>query len=154
MPMPSATSSMKRAIIVAAMCGITLAILWLTKGTGLLLTAGCGVWLVGREWLAMRKLQRHPDVKVGNAEEPPSSQRWLSFHRGWIAAVVFTSTWLIVASPLISRNMIRYGQPFYNVNSWLLFVDEFEDPVALAESQTTGEAAAAYLETHPWTSIV
>jgi len=43
---------------------------------------------------------------------------------------------------------VRYGSPFYNVNSWLLFVDEYSDPVAFTESSTIGEAATEYLASH------
>jgi len=46
------------------------------------------------------------------------------------------------------RNVVRYGSPFYNVNSWLLFVDEYSDPVAFTESSTIGEAATEYLASH------
>jgi hypothetical protein len=53
-----------------------------------------------------------------------------------------------VGAPLLARNVVRYGTPFYNVNNWLLFADEYRDPVELAAERTLAEAARDYLRTH------
>ena len=60
----------------------------------------------------------------------------------------------MTASPLLVRNQIRFGSATYNVNSYLLWADAFESPVALAERMTLPEARAAYLATHSVTDLL
>ena len=100
-------------------------LVYLTKGTGLLLFAGAGL-----AFLVM--------------SVTPSSQR-----RHWLAALAsFTLAFVVVASPLLVRNAIRFGSPTYNINSYLLWVDTYESPNDMAEKMTLQGARATYLATH------
>jgi hypothetical protein len=56
--------------------------------------------------------------------------------------------WILITSPLLVRNVRRYGGPLFNVNSYLLFVDEYQDPVRLHEETTLANAAKRYFERH------
>ena len=112
-----------------AALGALLALLWLTKATGLLLTAIAAAWLV---WRMVRER---------------FSRQWL------LAAVCFGLVWCVVASPLLVRNVRRFGSPFYNVNSKLLFADEYSDAV-LESPLPTHVLAAEYWRTHSIAEIV
>jgi hypothetical protein len=61
---------------------------------------------------------------------------------------------VIVAAPLLVRNSIRFGSPTYNVNSYLLWVDTYESPNALAEKMTLSEARTAYLQSHSVADLI
>jgi hypothetical protein len=66
-----------------------------------------------------------------------------------LGGVLTLAAFLVVSSPLLVRNVRRFGQPFYNVNSLLLFADRYEDFDDLIEAgATTSEAARQYLATH------
>lgn len=111
-----------------ACAGAALGLAWLTKGTGLLLLGGTVLWMfvIGvRDWRSSRSAGRMA-----------------------VSVLVLVLAWSAVASPLLVRNVRRYGTPFYNVNSWLLFVDEYEDPVRLASEKSVGEAAREYVQSH------
>lgn len=60
----------------------------------------------------------------------------------------------IVAAPLLVRNSLRFGSPTYNVNSYLLWVDTYESPNALAGRMTLAEARAAYLQSHSVADLI
>jgi hypothetical protein len=153
--------------------GVLLSLVWLTKGTGLLLTAGFVVWMALRGRLqsvpsplggegGQRPDEGEVDARVGmpkmippapspalRAPSPPGGEGTERRGKDLLRELlVFGAVWVAVASPLLVRNVTRYGSPFYNVNSWLLFVDEYSDPVALSEASTMGEAATAYLASH------
>ena len=68
--------------------------------------------------------------------------------------MTYSVVFLIVASPLLVRNAIRFGSPTYNVNSYLLWVDAYESPNALAEQMTLKEARSAYLASHTITDML
>jgi hypothetical protein len=118
----------------AAVVGGLLALGWLTKGTGLLLLAGYVVWLLS---LCLKRGTTGLDQKIR-----PAWRTVAGF------AVVLLVAWTVTASPLLARNSQRFGSLFYNVNSWLMFVDEYSDPTALADQYSISEAAQGYLETH------
>ena len=129
--------------------GVLAALLWLAKGTGLLLTAGIAVWI------AIRRLKCvSSGVRSGGAGQ--------GCQVVVLELLVFAVAWVAVASPLLVRNHVRYGSPFYNVNSWLLFEDEYADPVTLSEASTIGAAAQVFLAEHSpsdilyreWTGLV
>lgn len=132
------TASTIRDDLLTAWVAILFALIWLTKGTGLLLTVGFVSWLL------LKALRIVPSPLGGERT------RWKTARQ----LAVFIAAWAAVASPLLVRNLARYGSPFHNVNSWLLFVDEYSNPVALSESQSIGGAAADYLETHSLLDIV
>ena len=123
----------------AAVSAVAVALAWLTKGTGLLLAAGCGLWLL-----------------VGSLRAESGDIRWSERGR-WVHGVrvlaVFAVVWVVVASPLLTRNVLRFRHPFHNVNTWLLFVDEYQDPDQLSQSMTVAEAAAAYVGSHTWAEM-
>ena len=132
------TASPMRDDLVTAWVASLFALIWLTKGTGLLLTVGFVAWLL------LKALHMVPSTPSGEGTQ-------------WNVArqlAVFVAVWAAVASPLLVRNLVRYGSPFHNVNSWLLFVDEYSNPVALSKTQTIGEAAADYQKTHSLLDIV
>ena len=123
--------------------GVLLSLVWLTKGTGLLLTVGFVLWL------ALRMRLRDATSLALRAASPQGGEATGGRAKTLLAELLlFGAVWVTVASPLLVRNVVRYGSPFHNVNSWLLFVDEYSDPVDLSESSSTGEAARAYLAAH------
>jgi hypothetical protein len=129
--------------------GSLLALSWLTKGTGLVFTAGYVVWLLSvRISCSLKSFTQQNNDHTEASELKP---KWSSV---CLFALVMLVGWLIVASPLLARNAQRYGSLFYNVNSWLMFVDEYSDPVELANASSIGEAAGAYLDAHSITQIV
>jgi hypothetical protein len=124
-----ASGGSKRAAAVGVLFGLT----YLTKATGLLLLGGFVVDRLISFW-------RGRAVGAGG------------FGGFQFAAVRNVAIVLIaagvVAAPLLVRNVQRYGSPFFNVNSHLLFLDEFVDPVPLVEEHTLGEVAREYFATH------
>jgi len=126
----------------AALAGGLLGLLYLTKGTGLLLFGGYILWLVAaRFW----SVPTSPDA-VGRRQ----SRRYFLLRIG-LVSVAF----LLVSSPLLVRNVRRYDSPFYNINSLLLFADRYEDiDQYLGEGTTTREAARQFLEHHSVVDIV
>ena len=131
----------------AMIAGALLAMLWLSKGTGLLFTAAFGVWM-------LVTLPFH----AASSESPKSViGKWQDRTRVWrnlrLLCVVVV-TWIVVASPLLTRNQVRFGEPFYNVNSWLMFTDTYVDPVVLSERQSLDETAAEYFATHSVADLV
>lgn len=107
------------------LAGSLLGLAWLTKGTALPVLVATLVWLA----VAARRGGR------------------------WIAGPLLLAGFLVVASPLIARNVFVWGSPFYNVNSWLMFEDSFSDPVKLAEEKSLSVAAQAYWQSHSVMSI-
>ena len=123
----------------AGFSAVALATAWLTKGTGLLLTLGCVLWL----WVCLPR-DDSGDSKLNGL------RRW---PRRTLLVGCFGVIWMVVASPLLTRNALRFHHPLHNVNTWLLFVDEYQDPVELSQAMTVSEAAVAYLGTHTWSEI-
>lgn len=118
-----ATLSTWRSLLTGSMVGLA----WLTKGTGLLLL---GAVLICQFLEAI--LDR--------------SRRAAHIRSACLVALAF----VVTASPLLTRNVIRFGSPTYNVNSYLLWVDAYESPHDLAERMTLREARDRYLASHPW----
>lgn len=116
-----------RSLLLGGLIGLA----WLTKGTGLLLLAAVMISQLGL-WFADATARR---------------QRFLG-----LAAVLLA--FVIVAAPLLVRNSLRFGSPTYNVNSYLLWVDTYESPNALAERMTLAEARAAYLQSHSVADLI
>ncbi len=112
---------------------------WLTKGTGLLFLGGTLLWFWLARWFAQRSAPPQSPAPQSPAPQGPSPLRW---------TLCFVVGWGLCASPLLVRNVREFGSPFHNVNSWLLFVDEFVDPTALSEQRSLGEQAREYARTH------
>lgn len=115
---------------------------WLTKGTGLLFLGGTLLWFWLWRWFGRRPVQPQSEVPASS----PSTASKTALTLRW--TVCFVVGWGVCASPLLVRNVREFGSPFHNVNSWLLFVDEFVDPTALSEQRTLGEQAREYVRTH------
>ncbi|WP_010585168.1 hypothetical protein [Schlesneria paludicola] len=105
--------------------GLSLGLGWLTKGTALPLLPLTACWLGFREFNTTRRALF-----------------------GLIATLVFGCGWLASAHPLLIRNVRAFHSPFHNVNSWLLFVDAFEDPVELSQNRRLGDLAQDYVRSH------
>ena len=116
--LPSLRKSVRLAAVTGALCGL----LWLTKGTGLLITVATIAALL----IVHRRAPR----------------------RGFAVVMLLATTFLLVGSPLIVRNLQRFGEPFYNVNTFLLFTERFEDLEPLVESgRSSREIGMEYLST-------
>lgn len=146
----------------AALLGALLGLAYLCKGTGLLFLIGATVWL----WFAARpggrsqaagplQQQQEHATRSTQAESAEITPRWQHFwnHNG-LAVLWLLLSWGVICSPLLARNVLRYGAPTYNVNSWLLFQDTFVDPEPLAAAMPLREAAWHYLQTHTSIEII
>lgn len=120
--------------------GALLGLAWLSKATGLLLLIGYVIWGLLEFWRQRRKSR--------NADERASSKPWA------VALACLLGAFLLVGSPLLVRNVRRFGNPFYNVNSLLLFADHYKQfDAMLASHTTTSEAAREYFVTHSVASM-
>lgn len=112
-----------RLFLVASGMGIGLGAAWLAKGTALILVPVTLLWLIVPGTVSLRR-------------------------GGWAfrfcTAAVFLFGLAVVTSPLLARNIQRFGSATHNVNSWLMFVDRYEDPAVLSESHSLGELARRY----------
>ncbi|MBL8849675.1 MAG: hypothetical protein JNG89_08320 [Planctomycetaceae bacterium] len=137
---PGAADTRQRALspLRCAAGGALLGLAWLTKGTGLPLFAGYMLWL-----MIVSLWPTHRRTEDGQAVDAP--RIGIRVARPILALIAF----LAIASPLIARNMVRFGNPFHNLNSLLLFADRYEElDGMLARQTTTGDAARNYLATH------
>lgn len=128
--------------------GTLLGLAWLTKGTGLILAIGLAVWIVLR---ALRRRRRKPSLGADQESASPdiAIDRRRTIQSCAKSALFVAAVWFVVASPLWVRNVRKYGSPTYNVNTFLMFVDEYEDPVELARRKSAVFAAARdYLGLH------
>ena len=115
----------------SAWLGVLLGLAYLTKGTGLLLFVGAV-------------------LAYGVIAIWSGSTRRTTI----VSACVLILAFLVAASPLLVRNQMRFGSPTYNVNSYLLWVDTYESPNAMADRMTLPEARSAYLATHSATELI
>ena len=137
---PRATS---RTALWYAGVGVLLGLAWLSKATGLLLLIGYLIWMVLEFGLHRRRNHTASDTRK------TSSRRWA------VGLACLVCAFLLVGSPLLVRNLRRFGNPFHNVNSLLLFADTYEDLDTMIESDTTTSAATGeFLATHSVTEIV
>jgi hypothetical protein len=124
------------------LAGVLLGLLYLTKGTGLLLWAGYVLWLLFA-WL----WPAEDATMIGGRA---ARLRTLVLRTG-----IVTAAFLLVSSPLLVRNLRRYDSPFYNINSLLLFADQYDDiNQFLADGTTTREAARQFFANHTASDIV
>lgn len=118
--------------------GGLLGLAWLTKGTGLVLFATYLLWIVAASGV-WRKQAVVRDV-IG---------RWRALRLTALRIICAAAAFALVGLPLLARNVNRFGSPFHNINSLLLFADRYED---LAEMQqrrlSVGEAAREYVDRH------
>ncbi len=122
-----------------AATGALLGLAWLTKGTGLLLLGGYLIWLIAASLRATSADGLRTETSRG------SSRVWRGLRRTAVVLMAFA----VIASPLLVRNIRRFGSPFHNVNSLLLFADRYEDlDPMLQAGVTTGDAARQWIATH------
>lgn len=114
-----------------AVIGGLLGLAWLTKATALLLLPITAVWL----FFEVRRRQQ-------------------SWGRAVFSGVLLMAAFVVVASPLLIRNGVRFGNPVFNVNSSLLFADHYADPEAVWGGESTRTLALRYWETHSLGEIV
>ena len=115
----------------SVLAGLALGLGWLTKGTALPLMPLTACWIVFQKQNGSRRIS-HAFMVMG----------------------LLIGGWIVSTHPLLVRNVRAFGSPFHNVNSWLLFVDAFEDPVALSQAQPLGSAAREYLRAHSVSDMV
>ncbi len=118
--------------------GALLGLNYLTKGTGIVLLGCVLIWFCWEGLLALI-----------------TSARRAVFLAALRAGVLTLLAFLLVSSPLIVRNIKRFGQPFYNINTYLLFADQYEGfRELLARGEPVGQVAREYLETHSAADLV
>lgn len=127
-------------------CGIgggLMGLAWLTKGTGLVLLAGYLLWIaLGLLWAPRTAVQS----LAASPQEPRADRR---LPRAILSVVCAVAAFLAVGAPLIARNAQRFGNPFHNLNSLLLFADRYEDlPGMVDRGLSTGSAAREFLASH------
>ncbi|MFP6621630.1 MAG: hypothetical protein VB877_19955 [Pirellulaceae bacterium] len=126
------SSSPRNALVVGAL----LALAFLTKGTGPLFLVITLAWVTG--------------CHLYHQSVTDQQRRLLP----WRRLVLILAAWIVVASPLLTRNVRRFGNPIYNANSYFLFLDEFEDLRQVADRMSVKEAAQDYLSTHSVADIL
>jgi hypothetical protein len=132
----SSTQAVSPARVLLA--SVLLGLMYLTKATGLLFFA---VLIV---WLAFRKRA----VNNNDSHAPGRSRKLFLL-------AVAVAAFFVVASPLIERNLRRFGDPFHNINSLLLFADNYDEFESMLSTHiTTGEAAQQYFSSHNLSQIV
>ena len=143
--LPDSQAETRRSLIQAATAGGLLGLAWLTKGTGLVLLGGYLLWLIAAWMISERRARAESDRPRG------MTPVWRGL--GQIACV--TLAFVIVAGPLLIRNVRRFDSPFHNINSLLLFADQYEDLEPMLQSGvTTGQAARNWLATHDAGDII
>ena len=110
--------------------GTLLGLAFLTKGTGPLFLLITLLWILTCHFYGRR--------------QQPS----LTAPFPWKPLAMILLAWVLIASPLLTRNLRMFGNPIYNDNSYFLFLDQFEDLPQLAQRITVGEAAEQYLAEH------
>lgn len=118
--------------------GALLGLNYLTKGTGVVLIGCVMIWFA---WECLSALL--------------SAHRRTGFLGVLRAGVLTLIAFLLVSSPLIARNVKRYGQPFYNINTYLLFADQYEGfEELLAQGDPVGQVAREYFTSHTAAELV
>jgi len=137
--------------------GLVLGLVWLTKGTALLLLLGLVIWFCSYAVNWRRLFSRFKRSSTNAAAVPDTTQTdtttvSLKTILGSLALVI--ASFALIASPLLVRNARVYGSPTFNANSYLMFEDEFTEPHALAKQGSLKDAARKYLQTHSLSEIV
>ena len=116
--------------------GVLLGLAFLTKGTGPLFLFITLLWIVACHFYSR------------------SQQQSLAIPFPWKPLALILVAWLMVASPLLTRNIRMFGNPIYNANSYFLFLDQFEDLTDVSSRMTVGEAAQQYIAEHSITDML
>lgn len=118
--------------------GALLGLCFLTKGTGVVLLGCVVVWVVVEGAL-----------KFFNSNFKTACQQAIP------KILLLAMSFMLVASPLLVRNLRRFGQPFYNVNSYLLFADKYEEFEVLQDrGEPVNVVAREYLASHTFGDLI
>jgi hypothetical protein len=143
---PRSASGPPRMILRSILAAAYLGLMYLTKATGLLFFAVFMFWLIWQSW--PRRSADEPASSRSAEPFLPPGEPW-QLRRLAIVLLCSVAAFLAVAHPLIIRNVRRFGNPFHNDNSLLLFADRFEEfDQMLAARTTTAQARDQYLATH------
>jgi hypothetical protein len=71
----------------------------------------------------------------------------------WLAPTMMTLAFVVVATPLLSRNVVRYHNPLHSFNNKLLFAESYESGIAEPDLGTFGNLKR-YLGRHTVKEIV
>jgi hypothetical protein len=149
---PRTGSTPPRMILRSLLAAALLGLMYFTKATGLLFFGVFLLWLTWQSW---------PRSSPGDSPTAhpcdPFLPRGEPYQLRRLAIVLLCSlaAFLAVAHPLIVRNVRRFGNPFYNVNSLLLFADRYEefDEMRMLGT-TTAQARDRYLASHTVAQII
>ncbi len=143
-PVDAAQSTARRRLRIVLASGL-LGLAFLTKGTGLVF------FLVFLGWLAWQCLpqkeqdttEEDPVRTVLSLDEPDPLRQWV------LAMLLGVIGFVVVAGPLLERNIRVFGNPFHNINSLLLFADDYSEFERMLRLKIEpGEAAREYFSTH------
>lgn len=120
--------------------GILLGLAYLTKGTAPIFLAGVVVGCFITRWTTVE-----------------SSNRKQQFVRSLMAVFVVCAGWVVVAHPLLIRNIKVYGEPLYSANQTFFYMDSFpsgSDPFGQVTAMGTHEEIRTdYLAKHSVTDM-
>jgi hypothetical protein len=108
--------------------GIAAGLLIWSKPTGALILVGlaAALWLRGRltRWAGQRPVARSTERGARNAETETETASRFTFHVSRVTlALWFLVPFALVLLPLLARNLLTFGQPFYSTESydaWIL----------------------------------
>ncbi len=116
--------------------GAAVALAWLTKGTALILLAALPLAAI----LFVALQARHTGWQTVSL---------------WRPVALLLAGFLVVASPLLVRNVVRFGNPFYNRNSALMWADDDgAQHMTPEQSRENPLTPMAYLKRHSAGDIV
>ena len=145
LPSPTASRTLGRRRMRILVASTLLGLAYMTKGTGLVFF---GVFIVWLAWVCRSRSDNEvpPEIEhnamISLVEAYPLRQ-WA------IAMICGLIGFIVVSAPLIERNIRVYGNPFYNVNSLLLFTDDYSQFDNLLKGGVApNEAAEVYFRTH------
>jgi hypothetical protein len=77
-----------------------------------------------------------------------------SYGRTWRAGILFFMGFVLLAGPLLVRNVVRFGNPFHNYNSRLMWADSWDDHMATDDQRAKHpQTPLAYLSRTPIKTI-
>jgi hypothetical protein len=146
LPPYSASRSLGRRRLRIFLASFLLGLAYMTKGTGLVFFVVFVVWLA---WVS-RPRRSDVDIPDDVEEQAVISLTEAYPFRQWIIAMMLGLIgFVMVSAPLLERNMRLYGNPFYNVNTLLLFADDYSQfENMLMGGVTPEEAAESFFNRH------
>lgn len=133
----------------AALLGALIGLAYMTKGTGLLLLpVGLGVVL----WREIGRLRAHRNADATTATARRKKRlRRLTRTTAHLARskqlLLFLGLFILIASPILVRNVRMAGSPFYAVNQSVMWLDRWEQRFSTDPAERT-PTMRSYLESH------